>query len=107
MVKNQFEKVAVLGAGIMGHGIAQIAAVAGFNVVIRDISQELLAKAKNDIERSLRRFVERGRMTEEAAKSTMWRISTTLDISEAVGDADLVIEAIPERARSSQRTHRA
>jgi len=97
MNPEQVEKIAVLGAGVMGHGIAQVAALAGFNVIIRDIAQEFLDKAQQGIERSLKRLVERGRMTEDAAKAALGRISMTLDLSEAVGDADLVVEAIPER----------
>jgi len=87
----------VLGAGVMGHGIAQVAAVAGFKVVIRDIAPELLDRAQRSIERSLRRLVERGRMDEGVAQAALGRISMTLELSEAVSDADLVIEAIPER----------
>ncbi|RLI09606.1 hypothetical protein DRO42_03820 [Candidatus Bathyarchaeota archaeon] len=97
MNPEQVEKIAVLGAGVMGHGIAQVAALAGFNVIIRDIAQEFLDKAQQSIERSLKRQVERGRMTEDAAKAALGKISMTLDLSEAVGDADLVVEAIPER----------
>jgi enoyl-CoA hydratase/3-hydroxyacyl-CoA dehydrogenase len=81
----------------MGHGIAQIAAAAGFQVVIRDIAQEFIDKAKSGIERNLGRQVERGRMSEEDAEGILGKISFTLDLQEAVGEADLVVEAIPER----------
>jgi len=106
MKPEQVEKVAVLGAGVMGHGISQVAAVAGFNVVVRDISQEFLDRGRQGIERSLGRLVKKGRMNEETAQAALGRISTTLDISEAVGDADLVVEAIPERLELKRRVWR-
>ena len=96
MSMGSVEKIAVLGAGVMGHGIAQIAAGAGYRVTMRDISQEFLDGARQRIERNLKRNVERGRMTEEAAQELMGRISFTLDLPGAVGDADFVVEAIPE-----------
>jgi enoyl-CoA hydratase/3-hydroxyacyl-CoA dehydrogenase len=97
MGPEKVERIAVLGAGVMGHGIAQVAAGAGYHVTIRDITQEYLDGAKQRIEGSLKRNVERGRMTDEAADELMGRLSFTLDLKEAVGDADLVIEAIPEK----------
>ncbi len=96
MRSDQVERITVLGAGVMGHSIAQIAAVAGFKVTIRDLAQEFLDKARGRVERNLKRQVERGRMTEEASQVAMDRISFTLGLSEAVKDADIVIEAIPE-----------
>ena len=96
MRSDQVERITVLGAGVMGHSIAQIAAVAGFKATIRDLAQEFLDKARGSVERNLKRQVERGRMTEEASQVAMDRISFTLDLFEAVKDADIVIEAIPE-----------
>ncbi|MBS7620462.1 hypothetical protein KEJ21_07465 [Candidatus Bathyarchaeota archaeon] len=80
----------------MGHGIAQVAAFSGFSTVIRDISREILEKAMQNLERNLNRMVERNRITAEMAKETLNRISTSVDLAEAVRDADLIIEAIPE-----------
>jgi enoyl-CoA hydratase/3-hydroxyacyl-CoA dehydrogenase len=97
MKLEQVEKIAVLGAGVMGNGIAQIAAGAGYRVTIRDIAQEFLDKARGRIEGSLRRQVDRGRMTEEALQEIVGNISYELDLPTAVTDADLIIEAIPER----------
>lgn len=87
----------------MGHGIAQIAAGVGYKVTIRDISQEFLDGARQRIERNLKRNVERGRMTEDAAQGLLGRLSFTLDLPEAVRDADLVVEAIPESLDLKQR----
>ena len=96
MVKDKVKKVAILGAGVMGHGIAQVVATAGYEVWVRDIKQEFLDKAKAAIEKNLRRAVEKKKMTEEKANEILSRIHFTLEIEEAVKDADLVIEAVPE-----------
>lgn len=96
MVKDKIKKVAILGAGVMGHGIAQVVATAGYEVWVRDIKQEFLDKAKAAIEKNLRRAVEKKKMTEEKANEILSRIHFTLEIEEAVKDADLVIEAVPE-----------
>lgn len=96
MELDRIRKVAILGGGVMGHGIAQVAAFSGFSTVIRDISREILEKAMQNLERNLNRMVERNRITAETAQETLNRISTSVDLAEAVRDADLIIEAIPE-----------
>ena len=103
MKVEDLRKIAVLGAGVMGHGIAQVAAVAGYTVAMRDISSEILERAVGNIRRSLERLVRRGRLSEGDVEATLSRIRTTLDLREAVGDADLVIEAVPERSCASWR----
>jgi len=97
MDADKVQRVAVLGAGVMGHGIAQVAAVAGYDVTVRDIAQDYLDNAEAGIENSLGRFVKRGRMSQEDMDAAMARIGYTLDLDEAVSDAQLVVEAIPER----------
>ena len=94
---EEIEKVAVLGAGIMGHGIAQIAAMAGYQVSLRDISEEYLKNGRKGIEGSLIKLVERGRLKEGDIEETIQRISYTVELDDAVSDADLIIEAIPEK----------
>ncbi len=89
-------KAAVIGAGIMGHGIAELLALAGYNVTLVDISDEVLKKALDNIQWSLGKFVERKRIQEEDAKKAMSRIEASLDMDEAASDADLVVEAVPE-----------
>ncbi len=96
MVPDKVERITVLGAGVMGHTIAQIAATNGFEVTVRDIAQDYIDNAKTRVERNLMRNVERGRMTEEAAQETLSRLSYSTDLADSVKDADLVIEAIPE-----------
>ena len=90
------KKATIIGAGIMGHGIGELLALSGFDVIIVDINEEILKKALENIQWSLGKFVEKKRIREEDARNAMSHIKTSLDLNEAVGDADLVIEAIPE-----------
>ena len=91
------ERVAVLGAGNMGHGIAEVAAIAGYEVAIRDISEELVQEGYQGIEWSLGKLVEHDRLTEEDADAALSRVTPVVEMAEAVGDADVVVEAVPER----------
>ncbi|MDP7207247.1 MAG: 3-hydroxyacyl-CoA dehydrogenase NAD-binding domain-containing protein, partial [Candidatus Bathyarchaeota archaeon] len=90
------KKSTVIGAGIMGHGIAELLALAGVEVTIVDINEELLKKAVENITWSLGKFVERRRIREEDAKAALERIKTNTNLEEAVVNADLVVEAVPE-----------
>ncbi len=90
------KKVAIIGAGAMGQGIAQICATAGYYVWVRDIKEEFLEKAKNVIETNLHKSMEKGKMKKEEVNATIKRLHYTLDMGEAVRDAELIIEAIPE-----------
>jgi len=89
------EKIAVLGAGQMGNGIAQVAACAGYDVTMIDIKQEYVDKGLAAIEKSLARVVKKERMTAEEAANALARVGIATDKS-AAADADLVVEAIPE-----------
>ncbi|MEM1769656.1 MAG: 3-hydroxyacyl-CoA dehydrogenase [Nitrososphaerota archaeon] len=88
--------IAVIGAGTMGHGIAQVFAMKGYNVNLLDISEDILKKALQNIEWSLSKFVEKKRLRKEDAEATLSRIKTTTIYEEAVKDVDLAIEAVPE-----------
>jgi len=90
------QKVCVLGAGIMGAGIAQIAAHAGFTVTLRDIEDRFVDKGMGTIANNLDRAVAKGKMEKVAAGQIMGRITGLTDLKAAVTDADLVIEAIIE-----------
>src|SRR5256885_9923963 len=79
----------------MGHGIAQVAASAGFEVVLRDINDDLVARGRQAIERNLAKGIERGKITEEQKQQTLSRITTTSGLPELPA-ADLIIEAAPE-----------
>ncbi|RQH02357.1 3-hydroxyacyl-CoA dehydrogenase family protein [Natrarchaeobius oligotrophus] len=89
--------VTVLGAGTMGHGIAQVSAMGGHDVTIRDIDESLVEDGVSAIEDNLEGGVARDKVSREKADETLERISGTTDLAEAVTGADLVIEAIPER----------
>jgi 3-hydroxybutyryl-CoA dehydrogenase len=92
---QQVEKVGVLGAGLMGHGIAQVAAQSGYDVVVREVDEPTLAKGIGKIEKQLARAVEREKMTERDAEQVRSRIHGTVDYRD-LRDCDLVIEAITE-----------
>jgi 3-hydroxybutyryl-CoA dehydrogenase len=94
-MERQIKKVGVLGAGLMGHGIAQVAADAGYEVVLREVDEATLAKGIARIEKQLARAVEKGRSSQADADALRARIHGTLDYSE-LADCDLVIEAITE-----------
>jgi 3-hydroxybutyryl-CoA dehydrogenase len=91
----EIDKVGVLGCGLMGHGIAQICAQAGWDVVVREADQGQLDKGIGKIEKQLGRAVEKGKLEQSDADATRARITPTLDYSELAG-CDLVIEAITE-----------
>ena len=94
-VSMGIERIAVLGAGQMGNGIAQVAACAGYEVVMIDIKQDYLDNGLAAIENSLSRVVKKERMTQEQADEAISLISTSTEKTSAA-DADLVVEAIPE-----------
>ena len=89
------EKVGVLGCGLMGSGIAQVSAQSGYDVVIREVNQELLDKGLGNIEKFLQKGVDRGKTSESDMKETLSKISGTVDIGD-LADCDIVIEAIIE-----------
>jgi 3-hydroxybutyryl-CoA dehydrogenase len=91
----QIKKVGVLGAGLMGHGIAQVAAQAGYEVVLREVDEQTLAKGIGKIEKQLGRAVEKGKSSQEDADAVRGRIQGSTDYAD-LADCDLVIEAITE-----------
>ncbi len=92
----EIKKVCVLGAGIMGAGIAQVVAEAGFEVSLRDIETSFVEKGLATIKKNLDRAVSKGKKEASEAEAVLNRIKGTVDIKEAVNGADLVIEAIIE-----------
>ena len=91
-VKN----ITVLGSGVMGHGIAQVSATAGYNVVLRDIKKEFLDKAMEKIKWSIDKLVSKEKISKEEGDSIFSRITPIVDLSDAVKDAELIIEVVPE-----------
>jgi 3-hydroxybutyryl-CoA dehydrogenase len=92
---QRIERVGVLGAGLMGHGIAQVAAQSGYAVVLREVDEATLAKGIGKIEKQLARAVEKEKLTQQQADEVRARIEGTVDYRD-LGDCDLVIEAITE-----------
>lgn len=99
------QRLAVIGAGLMGSGIAQVAAQAGWQVVLRDITDDALSRGVEAISKSTARFVEKGRISSDDRDATLARVSTTTDL-DAVADADIVVEAIFEQVEVKQEIFR-
>lgn len=89
-------KVTVLGSGIMGHGIAQVSAMAGYTVTLRDIEQSFLDKAMEKIRWSLDKLVEKQKIGKADSDRIFAKITPVVDLKEALKDADLLVEAVPE-----------
>ena len=89
------QQVAIIGAGLMGSGIAQVAAVAGLPVVLQDVTEVALRRGLDGIEKSLNRFVTKGKLTEADAQAALQRITPSTDLGSAA-EADIVIEAVFE-----------
>jgi len=100
------KKLAVIGAGLMGSGIAQVAAQAGYDVVLRDISDDALERARKTIAESYARFVAKDRMSTGEAEESLARIATTTDL-DAAADADMVVEAVFEQIDVKQEVFRS
>ena len=87
------QNIVVIGAGQMGSGIAQVCAMAGYDVKVQDLKQEQLDRGMAIITKNLARQVEKGRMKEEEKEATLNRLTVTLDL-DCVKEADLIIEAL-------------
>src|SRR5687767_1692539 len=87
--------VAVIGSGLMGAGIAQVAATSGHQVVLRDVTEAALDRGLTGIRTSLDRFAAKGKLSADDAQAALGRITTTVDL-EAAAEADIVVEAVFE-----------
>jgi len=96
MKVEDVKKIAVMGAGDMGHGIAEVALLAGYKVALRDIEQRFVDKGLSRIKESLDKLAEKQKITQENKNAMLANIKTFVDIGEAVKDVDFVIEAVPE-----------
>jgi len=90
------KNVTVLGSGIMGHGIAQVSAMGGYNVILRDVEKQFLDKAMEKIKWSLDKLVSKQKISEHEARSIFARIIPKVELADALKDCDLLIEAVPE-----------
>jgi 3-hydroxybutyryl-CoA dehydrogenase len=93
---SEIERVTVVGAGTMGHGIAQVAAAAGMGVSLHDVSLEEILRGLDAVRSNLDKGVEKGKVTPQQREATLARLHAAQDLDAAVADADLVVEAIPE-----------
>jgi enoyl-CoA hydratase / 3-hydroxyacyl-CoA dehydrogenase len=92
----KINNIAVLGSGIMGHGIAQISATSGYKVILRDIEERFLDNAMNKIRWSLDKLVEKNKINKQESDKIYGRIKPIVDLKDALVDVDLLIEAVPE-----------
>ena len=92
------QKVGVVGCGLMGSGIAQVTAQAGYHVVVREVNDQLLDKGMKSIEKSLQKFVQKNQLSDTEKQNTLSRIRRTTAVSE-LKDCDLVIEAVTENPK--------
>jgi 3-hydroxybutyryl-CoA dehydrogenase len=99
-------KLAVIGAGLMGSGIAQVSAQAGWDVVLRDVTDEALRRGTDGIKASYDKFVSKGRLEAHDADAALARITTTTDL-DAAADADVVVEAVFEKLDVKHEIFRA
>ena len=97
MKVDDINTITVLGAGNMGHGIAEVAALAGYDVVLRDIKDEFVQKGYEQNEWSQNKLAEKDRLSQDDADAAFDRVTPVVDLEEAVADADVVIEAVPEK----------
>ncbi len=95
--KKDISNIAVIGAGIMGRGIAHVAALGGLNTVLNDVATDLLEKARNRIRQDLQKAIEIGKVTNAEMDAAVARLTLETDLTRAVASADLVIEAVPEK----------
>src|SRR5215208_4875408 len=101
----EIRKVGVLGCGLMGSGIAQVAASAGFETVVKEVSDDLINKGFAGIEKSLAKFVEKGTITADQQRETRGRLSGTTSFAD-LSDCDVIIEAIIENLEEKRNTYR-
>ena len=101
----EIKKVGVLGCGLMGSGIAQVAATAGFETVVKEVSDDLIARGFGGIEKSLAKFAEKGTITSDQQKEIRGRLSGTTSFND-LADCDIIIEAIIENLDEKRSTYR-
>jgi enoyl-CoA hydratase/3-hydroxyacyl-CoA dehydrogenase len=101
----KINQITVLGSGIMGHGIAQISAMAGYNVNLRDIEQSFLDKAMDKIKWSINKLVEKQKITPREAENIITRIHPVVDLEQSLKGSNLVIEAVPEDLNLKKRVY--
>ncbi len=102
----KIKKVGVIGCGLMGSGVAEVAARAGYATIVREVSEELLDKGRARIEKSLGRAVKKGKLEESESEAVLGRISGVVELDE-LADCDVVVEAIVENVEAKRQTFQA
>jgi 3-hydroxybutyryl-CoA dehydrogenase len=100
----EINEIGILGAGIMGSGIAQVAAMSGYHVVVRDLKEEFLNKGRAKVEQSVKRMVKKGLLSEDKAKQLITSINWTTKVGD-LSKTGLVIEAVPEDAENKMNMY--
>ena len=103
MERREIKNISVIGSGMMGHGIAQVFAAQNYNVTLLDVQQDLLSKAIENIRSNLTFLAQRGMGKNKDIEPTLRRIKTTLDLKEAVSNAQFIIEAVSENLALKQK----
>ena len=103
MERSEIKNISVIGSGMMGHGIAQVFAAQNYNVTLLDVQQDLLSKAIENIRSNLTFLAKRGMGKNKEIEPTLRRIKTTLDLNEAVSNAQFIIEAVSENLDLKQK----
>ena len=107
MKVEDIKKIAVMGAGDMGHGIAEVALLAGYKVAMRDIEQRFVDRGLSRIKESLDKLAEKQKITQDNKNAMVANIQTFVDVGESVKDADFVIEAVPEILKLKEEVFQA
>lgn len=102
----EVSKIGILGAGIMGSGIAQVAGMSGYEVVVNDLSRDFLRKGRSKVEKSLKRMVSKEKLSEDASQETLKNIKWTTELSDISG-AELLVEAVPEDVEAKKKMYQA
>lgn len=102
----EIKKIGVLGAGVMGSGIAQVSAETGFQVYLRDIEDRFVQGGLNTIRKNLEKAISKGKMTQQKAEGVLAKITGGVDLTAALKDADLVIEAVTESMELKKKLYR-
>ncbi len=102
-MNSGISRIMVLGAGLMGRGITHVGALGGYQITLVDINEELLSRAVGTIRGNLEKGVHLGKLQSADAEAAMGRIRITTDLAVAAGEADIVIEAVPEEIELKQR----
>lgn len=102
MPNNKIQSISIIGAGQMGHQIAMLAALGGFNTILQDVQETALQSAKEKLEAIMAKWVQKGKLSEDSKRAAFTRLQFTTDLEKAASHADLIIEAVVEKLEVKQ-----